>query len=210
MQKIFFLIFLPIIFLGCSQNISTSTDDNSKTVLENEQTEKMDTFNDWETYSDQELGLSFKYPQGEELNIYSQAPDDIGEKKVFSSESFSMVITSSDYAEGVGEGCCFYFSGPPFNIERSLNEITLDLEKTFGALSQVSIVSFGEGENDKAIFFVRKNNYISSSRIPSYLIPFDHTPYANILLSGKEITSGEGINEKEKLNFLLRGIEFPE
>lgn len=148
---------------------------------------EIDTSN-WQTYRNEEIGLELKYPLGYEVVLKKELDSfDIGKKREILIKStdgqnilpINIMVTSKDYSEGVGEGCCFYYSGRKVNSSLSIQELSLLLEKF-----QPFNLHKRTVEDLNALEFYRINSYVDFWGVESILIPYAHIDFANILISG--------------------------
>ena len=143
--------------------------------------ETADEYAGWKSYENADIGISFKYPEGEvELDDKTIPNLDTGKKVHVTVKGASMALTSADYTQGVGEGCCYYYSGNSLDMSLNDADAKAEIEKQFG-----EIYSFERRAEFGGFSFIRLSRYVSVHPVYTVLIPFEQGgDYANILLSG--------------------------
>ena len=154
----------------------------------------------WKKYYNKELGIEFMYPEDYLIKIDSEVPGfDVGKKRdihvTLKNEQviFSLSATSKDYAVGVGEGCCFYYSDEPLNTELDLDsvaELISDLEPV--NLKKVVI------DNQKGVQFYSLKSYVSIWAVDSVLLPYNRMDFTNLLITSPTLQMTEPIFENDK------------
>ncbi len=174
--------------------ISTST---KKQITEN-----------WKTYQNDELGISFSYPKDYQVKVKREMELDDGKRlniKVLTdtrSDLLTLSATSPDFKVGVEEGCCYNYSASTLNIDVSIEKIEQELRTLNPVNTEIVNNSIMKG-----VKFVSIKEYISFSAQNSLLIPIEKAPFTNILVTGPIIVTSELINlnnkENIKTNFSL-------
>jgi len=167
------------------------------------------------TYTNDELGFSFKTIKNIEVVEENENKRfDTGKRKSFrliNKGRFlaSIDFTSSDYAEGVGEGGCTYYSGYSININESYDEL-LSKVQCFNPkeLKKIKI------DNKDAIRFYSKTEYANQWINEMMILPFNKNGYTNIVINGpvlKEMDRGSDyevatLNLDSQENILFENI----
>lgn len=182
---------LALAMSGCNIVVQPKTED-SKPV---------DETSDWKTFSDSELGFSFKYQRDQEVKTEKELEGiDEGKKMEFKVGSFSMIFTSSDFALGAGEGCCFYISGE--SIDLNSDPETWGLGKVY----DIEKIRVGGRETMR---FVRVSTYVADWLVPTVVMPFAKGDYANLMISGpviKQFEPGIEASDEQIEEFIAAGI----
>lgn len=138
-------------------------------LLSSCQTDTMTNF-----YTNPDYGIKFSYPDDDIRIDDTVSSLDKGKKVTISTSGISIVLTSEDYEPGVGEGCCYYFSGKSATSES-------DISAVFGKVYDFQTVQISGKD---AFQFIRFNKYISVNPVLSVLIPVSGHDFSNILISG--------------------------
>lgn len=146
---------------------------------------------DWIAYSNEELGVSFRYPAGE-LSVEDKVTSlDKGKKVSVSTPDFSFVMTSTDFEQGIGEGCCYFLSGEELDESLSDDEIKAKLEKELKEIYNFERISVA---GITAYRFIRISQYVSASPIVTVVMVHPGTTYGNVMFHGPSLgdfTKGE-------------------
>ena len=174
------------------------------------------------TYSNEELGISFDYPAGyrisesEELEGFDQG--ELLTISVFSETNdliFQAKATSSDYALGVGEGCCYYFSGT-LDMDKSSNELGDIIEDQ---LQEIFVKYKADVGNFDGMGFYYATSYATTNIVAANIVPVNHAIYSNVFFTSGVLWSQDGsynenienIREVFDLNDLQMGDQlYPE
>lgn len=146
---------------------------------------------DWKTYRNTELGVEFSYPAEYEVNESREITGiDTGKRfnvslvsknnaKEYVPMPFNIVVTSRDYKEGAGEGCCSNYSSDPLDLQLSLEAISDKIKK----LEPFSLRRVQLGNVD-ALRFYSIRNYIDFWVNDSLLSPYKRGNFDNLVISG--------------------------
>lgn len=194
------IIAVSVIVSGCvtkpvvNQNQEENQENNQISALTKEEK------NNWEKYYNKELGVEFMYPGDYVIKVDSEIPGfDVGKKRDIHVTSkngqviFSLSVTSEDYAVGVGEGCCFYYSDEPLNTKLDLDSVTeliSDLEPV--NLKKVVI------DNHEGVQFYSLKNYVSIWAVDSVLLPYNRMDFTNLLITSPTLQMTEPLFENRK------------
>src|SRR3989338_6760619 len=93
---------------------------------------------DWLTFESAETDMRIKYPPELTVEFTQQekAGFDVGRLRSYFFEGitdgikvdFEITATTEAYGVGIGEGCCFDYSGPALNLNQSDEDLLSDLE----------------------------------------------------------------------------------
>lgn len=159
---------------------------------------------EWLTFENDELGLTFRYPEILGLQTSTQlAGFDEGKKFEVSSTNFAIAAISSDFAPGIAEGCCFYFSGDPLELGTSDAAVIEQLELQLGEISGFERVTIDQQE---AARFLRTNVYADTWQTETFILPYEKFGFANLMISGPDQDSSQ--EEKEFFEEILSSVRF--
>ena len=159
----------------------------------------------WKTYRDEELNIEFQYPASYYIKTSNESLFDTGKKKSIvvideNKRIFLLSAMSKDYGVGVGEGCCYHYSGDTINTKLSLNEISDTIKK----LNPIDIKRVTVDGIDGVRFF-GIDSYIEAWGSDKILLPFQHGVYNNIMFyshvleyTDHEYDNAEDAAEQEK------------
>lgn len=151
------------------------------------------------TFVSEELGIKFSYNGSDEAKTETELNGiDTGKRRDISTQDFKVSLTSSDYIQGVGEGCCFSFAGPSVDLTISDEELTELLSHNFGEIYNLKRIKI---DGRDAVSFVNVNEYIKSWFSYKILMPHNKSPYTNILIVGASSKMFE--HEEDPQNYLL-------
>jgi len=147
------------------------------------------------TYTNEELGISFDYPstyrvsESEEMERFDE-----GEKltvNVFDEYNnlvFQAQATSTDYTEGITEGCCWFYSGT-LNTGWSIGEIKNQIERQLREIFDPYRSEIGGNE---AIGFFYARDYAMTNVVAAHIMPIDHDVYSNVFFTSGWLWSNDG------------------
>lgn len=185
MKKILTILAL-LTLVGCEN----STNDTRRITSY----ESPNTGNEYEmTFKSDELGIKFKYTSSSEAKMESSLKDfNTGEAKTISTDDFSVSLTSADYSMGVSEGCCYYYTGEPVSTTMTDGETEVFISRSLGELYNFQRIKV---DGREAFRFLRVTEYVEKSIVDTILIPYDHKPYTNIMISGENSGPISGLEE---------------
>ncbi len=107
--------------------------------------------------------------------------------------------TSADFAEGIGEGCCYYFSGG-LDLSKEIAKIKTDIESQLG---EIYVPEKTEIANKPAVEFVYTTSYANTFAKAAHIAPIDHPVYDNVFFIAnlKLDIPMEGLDESTKEQF---------
>lgn len=148
--------------------------------------------NVWKEYSDDDLGLSFKYPSEYNIYVEKEGPLDKGRKKEIiirnrEENIVTFIGTSFDYESGIEEGCCFYFSDEKIDISKSDDFI----KEQISSLKPVNLEKIQNENNYLKFQSIKK--YQDFFGVESLLIPLkkQESEFSNVLVSGPVLIRNE-------------------
>ncbi len=138
------------------------------------------------TYTNDDLGLSFDYPTGYRISESNEIRDfDQGKLlsvTVFDEDDsvvFMAQATSSDYAVGVSEGCCYYFTGS-MDTGKSVADMVSVVEDQLREIFAPYRADVG-GRNSLGFFYAR--DYVDTNVVTAHITPIDNEIYSNIFFT---------------------------
>jgi len=203
MKKIFALLALGAVFVsGCGKVVEENVSEDVTVVSENMEVVKTDAI--LSVYENSEMGIKFTYPPSEDVSFVQETELDTGKKMSVTVAGVSFVMTSEDFAEGVSEGCCYYYKGAGVDLSLSDEELLTALTETLGSVKNVKRIKVDDRD---ALRFVREVTYAETQEVVTVLIPNPETGFANLMISGP--AEGEDMttfNEiLDSLTFMARG-----
>ncbi|PIX61954.1 hypothetical protein CO057_01385 [Candidatus Uhrbacteria bacterium CG_4_9_14_0_2_um_filter_41_50] len=149
----------------------------------------------YSTYKNAELGISFEYPAAyrvsEDYEFESFDQGELLRVRLFDEENnllFQALATSSDYAVGVSEGCCYYFSGS-IDMNMPIEDIKYwvddELRETFVPYRADVGGLYGYG-------FFYTTDYVTTNVVAAHIVPIDHEVYSNVFFTSGWLWSEEG------------------
>lgn len=147
------------------------------------------------TYTNKEIGLSFDYPSGYRVSESNKTRDlDQGEllSMTVLDENNNVVLmaqaTSPDYAMGVSEGCCYYFTGT-LDASKSVAEMSSTVEDQ---LREIFVPYRADVGGIMSLGFFYANDYVTTNVVAAHITPIDSETYSNVFFTSGALYSEEG------------------
>lgn len=157
----------------------------------------------WQIYENEDLGVKFKYPDEYDIQEGNELKDfDIGKKKDISvapkkeeaGTIFSIRAFSENFGIGIGEGCCFYYTDKPIDVNLPIDRIK-DKLKDFRPFEIKKIKLNGK----VGIKFYSIKEYVGFWVIETYLFPINNSIYANLMVESPILFHTESICNIQEL-----------
>ena len=206
-KQILFLVMIIVVMgvvSGCQKNMTVTGGANISTtsdaIVDVEKTSPSEELK-WLKYRDEQLKFEFEYPaecyieKSNEQHGFDQGKKQVVGVKCADNNPINFSFYSSDYKEGVSEGCCTVFSNSPIDLKKSLNELKNDI-KDFNPVV-VKKVKIG---NTDALRYFSVGSYDWFWVTDNIILPYDDREYANLIIGSSvlNITYVENSAQNEK------------
>ena len=114
----------------------------------------------------------------------------------------SIDFTSEDYEEGVGEGCCFYYSNKSIDLSKSNNVLMNELQSFYP--KDIKRISLDE---KAALRFFSKKEYVNDWVKEMIVLPFNKNGYTNVVINGPVLKEMERGNDYDVMTLNLDSEE---
>lgn len=152
------------------------------------------------TYTNNDLGLSFDYPTGYRVSESNEVRN-FDQGKILSvtvfdednSVAFMAQATSSDYAVGVSEGCCYYFTGF-LDTNKSVTDMSSVVE---GQLREIFAPYRADVGGRDSLGFFYANDFVTTNVVAAHITPIDNEIYSNVFFTSGALYSEEGTYDEK-------------
>lgn len=147
------------------------------------------------TYTNDDIGLSFDYPRGYRVSESNEVRN-FDQGKILSvtvfnednSVAFMAQATSPEYAVGVSEGCCYYFTGS-LDTGKSVTEMSSIVEEQLREIFAPYRADVG-GRDSLGFFYA--NDFVTTNVVAAHITPIDDETYSNVFFTSGVLYSEEG------------------